>query len=966
MAMKEVSVPAARLRNLGTTGVSLAALALGLVATPALSQTRPDAAPEEEGTDQARTVASVPATAAPGDPATVVVTGSRIVRDGYQAPTPTTVLGIEQLQATAPANIADAVNSLPQLGGSTTPRTAGAGVGGGTGGANFLNLRSLGANRTLVLLNGNRVVGAATSGSVDINLLPSALVRRVDVVTGGASAAYGSDAVAGVVNFVLDTNYEGLKLNLMRGISGLGDAGQFNAELTFGTSFAGGRGHFLISGQYADTDAVNRADSRDWFQGYKIIGNPAFTTTNGQPGNFLLPGVSLARATDGGLIIAGPLRGTQFGPGGSILQPFIFGNVVSGLIMGGGTPNDVAGRFQLLPPLQRGSIFARASYEFADFLTAYVEASYGRSDTTTSSSTYVRQGDITVRNDNPYVPAGLNLTGITSFSLGRTNYELGIPQARNVREMRRGVVGLEGRVGAARWNAYYQYGESQILNQISSNAIVANFNRAVDAVRNPAVGGVAGVAVGAPVCRSTLTNPGDGCQPFNPFGFGSPSAASIQYINGIARQNIRIRQDVAAINGQIEPFSLWAGPVSLAAGLEYRRESYTADADPTSVTSGYWLGNYKPGAGEYDVKEVFAEVIVPLLRDIPLVSALDFNGAVRSTWYSTSGRVTTWKAGLTWDVFSDLRLRGTLSRDIRAPNLNDLFLGGQSNSIGIPDVLQTGAPNVFITQITGGNPTLVPEVADTTALGIVYRPSWFPGFSASVDYYKIDISGAIIAQTASQIVNQCYGFGVPAVPASCSAITLANPGTLLGAQVRVGGINVQTLNTSGFDIEVSYRRDLADIAAGLRGQLELRALGTNVRRFETTLAGVITDNTGTIGTAPKWRWYGSLGYRLGASRTNLSLRYVGEAVYNNFAPGTAQSIDQNHIDSVAYLNFAQSFDFGAMGVEGQFYFAVDNLLDTDPPIVGGQGGNNYASYGANATYHDTIGRSFRAGVRLQF
>jgi iron complex outermembrane receptor protein len=931
-------------RVLKLSSASVIAVASGaLLCTQAVAQTAPTSAVEE-----------------------VVVTGSRIVRDGYSAPTPTTVIGAQEIQASAPANLADYVNKLPQLGASTNPRTAGAGVGGGTGGANFLNTRSLGANRTLVLLDGRRVVGSATTGSVDINLLPTALVQRVDVVTGGASAAYGSDAVAGVVNFVLDKTFTGFKGNVQGGLSTHGDGGTFNAEMTYGTPFAGGRGHFLLSGQYALVDDISRADSRDWYQGYKIIVNPAYTATNGQPGNLLLPNVGLARATDGGLIFSGPLKGTMFGPGGA-LQTFTFGNIQNGLIQSGGTPNDIGGRFQLLPPLEQKSFFSRLSYDITDNLNANLETSYGYSDTTTDSSPYVRHGDITINTDNPYIPAALNTAGMTSFLLGRTNYDLGIPGAHNQRELKRVVVGLDGKfLKTGKWSAYYQAGKTSILNEVVRNPIVANYNRAVDVVRNPAVGGVAGVAAGDPVCRSTLTSPTNGCQPLNVFGLGSPSLAAINYVNGVAKQNIDIRQDVAALNGQIEPFSLWAGPVSLAAGVEYRKEQYTADADPLSVNNGYWLGNYKAGAGEYSVKEAFAEVIVPLLRDAPLAKAVDFNGAVRITDYSTSGTVKTWKAGLTWDVNDDLRLRGTLSRDIRAPNLNDLFLGGQSNSIGVTDVLQSGTPQVFITQITGGNPTLVPERADTTAYGVVYRPSWFPGFSGSIDYYNIEIDNAITGQTAQTIINSCYGFGVPATPSVCSAINLARAGTLAGATVRVGGVNVQSLETSGLDMEASYRRPLDAFVTNWKGDLDLRLVGANVRKYRSTLGGVVTDNLNTLGNALEWRWFGTAAYSLGPSRTTLTVRYVGPAVYNNFAPGTAQSVDHNHIASVTYFDLATNYSLELMGTKSQFYAVVENLFDKDPPVVGGSGGNNYASYGASATYHDTIGRTVRVGLRFQY
>lgn len=931
------------------------------------SATLPAAASATASSSEAATVDSSSATnsgasAAPLDE--VVVTGTRVLRDGYEAPTPTSVMSAEEIANVAPQNIADLVNRLPQLAGSTTPRSAGNGVAGGVGGANFLNTRSLGIGRTLTLLNSRRVVASALTGAVDVNLLPQNLVERVEVVTGGASAAYGSDAVAGVVNFILDSDYTGLKGSVAMGGSTHGDADQWSANFAFGDQFADGRGHVLLSGQYTDTEGVLRADSRDWYKGYKQIRNPAYTATNGEPANLVLPGVGLARATDGGVIVSGPLRGTAFGPNGE-LQAFTFGGIQDGLIAQGGTANDVGGRFALLPPLEQYTGFARVSFDLTERTVAYTELSYGYSDAANTTSPFVRHGDISISSDNPFIPSGLNMAGVTSFSMGRTNYDLGVPEGHNVRRLYRAVVGVDGGFGdSVAWNFYYQYGKSKILNEVPNNPIRANYNQAVDVVRNPATGGVAGVATGAPVCRSTLTSPGNGCQPMNIFGFGAPSAESIAYVNGVARQDIDIRQDVVALSAQVEPFSTWAGVVSVAAGAEYREESYVSTADELSVSTSYWLGNFKPGEGEYNVKEAFVETIVPLLNDAPLADSLELNLAARFTDYSTSGEVETWKAGITYDINSEIRLRATRSRDIRAPNLGEMFLGGQVASVGVQDVLQPSAPNVFALQRTGGNPALMPETADTNALGIVYRPSWLPGFSASIDYYDISIDGAIIAMTARDIINQCYGFGVPAVPGACSAITLAIPGTLERATINVGGVNAQTLETSGFDIEMGYRMNLGS------GALSLRAMATNVREYEQLLGNVVTDNLNAIGGtnthAVKWRGLLSADFDIDWSRTSLAARYIGSLVYNNWPDGNPLSVDRNRIASRTYLDLSQTFVFPYHGVGLELFGVVENLLDDDPSIVASSGGNNYAGIGTDGSVFDTLGRTYRVGVRFSF
>lgn len=274
----------------------------------------------------------------------VQVTGTRIVREGFDAPTPTTVAAIEDINKLAPASIADYVNRLPVFSGSVTPRSS-VGANGIVSGGNYLNTRSLGPTRTLILLDGRRLPPSTITGLVNINLIPTALVQRVDVVTGGASAAWGSDAVAGVVNFVLNKDFQGVRGSLQAGVSEEGDAPSRNVEIAFGRQFADGRGHLALSGEYINLGVAGPVGSRSWYQGHKVIANPAFVAGNGQPRLVVLPNVGISNATEGGLIVAGPLRGTQFGPGG-VPAPFNFG-FTSGLQSAGGTAEDSARRLQI-------------------------------------------------------------------------------------------------------------------------------------------------------------------------------------------------------------------------------------------------------------------------------------------------------------------------------------------------------------------------------------------------------------------------------------------------------------------------------------------------------------------------------------------------------------------------------------------------------------------------------------------
>ncbi|WP_176695897.1 TonB-dependent receptor plug domain-containing protein [Phenylobacterium immobile] len=568
-------LPTSKLRPVALAGASLLTLAITLGApTFAAAQTAEEAAPAEAELES------------------VVVTASRIVRDGYEAPTPTTVVGVAELQKQSAPNIANVINQLPQLGGGGGTATRSVNFASGVnGGVNAFNMRNLTAVRTLTLLDGHRVVGASLQQITDVNSLPTNLVSRVDIVTGGASAAWGSDAVAGVVNFVLDKTFTGVKGQASYGQSYRGDGANINGDLAFGTSFMGGRGHLLLSGRYEKEDGIFSNASRDWYIGYKAVPNTARTATNGQPGFIAYDNAGLRLATSGGVITSGPLAGTQFGPGGTVL-PYRPSTAGSGLIGVGGDVEDIGGQYAITPNIKNGSLFGRVSFDLTDDINTYVELSKGWASGFNLTSHYIRHGDIVIRSDNPFIPSALNLNGATSFNMGRVQNEeeLGPLHIINKRNITRMLMGVDGKTDwfndSFKWNAYYQRGKTHLFTRNAHNAILANFARAVDVVRNPATGGVPGISVGAPVCRSTITDPTNRCQPFNVFGQGSPSAQSIAYVTeSDSYMDLYVKQDVAQAGFQFEPFSLPAGPVSIAAGAEWRKERYTNEVDPLDAAN---------------------------------------------------------------------------------------------------------------------------------------------------------------------------------------------------------------------------------------------------------------------------------------------------------------------------------------------------------------------------------------------
>ena len=492
----------------------------------------------------------------------IVVTGTRIVRNGYEAPTPTTVLSLETIDNAAPINTADVVNIMPPLAGSSTPRTGNLGASGGQAGTNALNLRGLGANRTLVLLNSRRVVPQTLSGVVDINQFPNALIERVDIVTGGASAVYGSDAVAGVANFLLDTDFKGLKGEALGGVTTYGDDQQYKVSLTAGTNFASGRGQFLVSGEHSHVDGI-RGNPRPWYRGWKVLNNPDYAPGNELPQFIVRPNVNLSTAAPGLLITSGPLRGIVFGDGG-VPRQFQYGAVVSDPLMVGGEPTDITTATDLDAEVARDSLFARSSFNILDGLQVFAEYGYAYSTTQTTTAKHFNLGNITIQRDNAFLPSEVRVlmedAGLSFFGGGSTNQDLDDIATKSRRSVTRYTFGSIGSLNAfdTRWNwdAYVQKGIAKVSNKVFAY-IRDNYREAIDSVVGPS---------GNIVCRVTLTDPQRHCIPYNVIGTGVVSQEAIDYVMGVSRLNQRLTQDVVALSFRGEPLSTWAGPVSLAFG----------------------------------------------------------------------------------------------------------------------------------------------------------------------------------------------------------------------------------------------------------------------------------------------------------------------------------------------------------------------------------------------------------------
>jgi outer membrane receptor protein involved in Fe transport len=959
----------------------------------------------------------------------IIVTGSRVARDGFQAPTPLTVLSETEIQNSSPTNnIADFVNTLPSLAGSTRPSNSRLNISSGQAGINALNLRNLGSERTLILVNGRRSVGSTITGLVDINTIPQALISGVEVVTGGASAAYGSDAVAGVVNFALNNKFEGLKFEADSGITQEGDGFNYSFSAAAGMAFAGGRGHVLLSGEVAHNDGILQVD-RDWNAiGFLRFENPAYlaNANSGAPQYIFVRGAGPTNSTPGSIITnsaggaANRLRGIYFGSGGSVNQ-FVWGDLTFPVQTGTAVPlrtrggdwrvNDSGRNIGLDPRDDRYGVFGRLSYEVGDNVELFAEAAYNKQEVLFNAGPNLQTGIVLNATGCTQTPVPITcnafllntmgaaaLQGITSVTIATTSADLPFRGINNKREVQRYLIGAEGQFDAfgktARWDIYGQYGRADLREQLRDIQNIARINAARDAAFAPAGSGFPTGSIQCLINVDANPNNNDAaCVPLNRLGLGVADPAAIDYVLGDPYRKQRLEQMVVGANLSLTPFATWAGDVSIAVGAEYRKEKISGfvpdefqpvptrdvNGNVIGATNRWSVGNYLPSFGSYNVKEAYLETV------IPLGFGLEFNGAVRATDYSTAGYVTTWKAGATWQPIDDIRLRVTRSRDIRAPNLNDLFQAGTANSDSVsnpgfitgtsPSFVPAGQPPQAGYSYSGfatGNTDLTPEKSDQWNVGAIFTPRFLPGFNLAVDYFDIRLKSGISAFSAQQIVNLCF-LGEQAF---CNAISVDPARTQNPAQpylvILTRPFNAASQKVRGVDIDASYRIPMAQGS----GAFTIRGLATRYleNRFNSGVPGTVVLNTvgvnGGQSSTPKWIYRVSAAY----DDDDFSITAVGRGVSagkyvaNGIECQTtcpvstvnAPTYERNRVKGAFYvdLNLTQKFSVGGDDGRGEFFINVTNLLNGDPILLPETG------LAANSTYSDLLGRAFRVGVRF--
>ncbi|MDT7533130.1 TonB-dependent receptor [Sphingobium sp. SA2] len=785
-----------------------------LSTTSVYAQTTPasDAAPVIA---QADSIESTPAAPAAAD---ITVTGSRIARQDYTASSPIVTLGVAAIENRGAVTIESALNDLPQF----TPSTGQANAFPSRGGQANLNLRGLGTNRALVLISGRRAQPSNGDGTIDVNTIPRQLIQNVETITGGASATYGSDAMAGVVNFKLRDRFEGIQIDGQYNLTTRGDAAARQLGLLAGTDFAQGRGNVFVALDYTSRERVQRRD-RSFFTENGTV-NIAFLPTgvadlsanppsqlavNGVFNRYGTPPATVSRTrgfgvnNDGSLFTANPVTAPIFNYKGPIDDLIRSQN--NTLLQASGLYYDI----QI--PLERFNGFARAEYELSDTLKAFVQGQYTAyvADVGISITPLGSLGQVTfVPATNPFIPADLK-TLLNSrsnpagdFVYNKLLFPLGPRTQREEWDLYQVVAGLSGDITSLGWTWDVSFTHGRTENQstlrggVSASALQQLLRDPFGGAGRPASGAVAAVS---PLCEGGL----------NLFGDQPISQSCQSFILREAVNTTVLKQETAEANIQGTVLTLPAGPLKFAAGATYRRNRYAFTADPVVAAAdltGY--GASRSGGGSTEVGEIYAELLAPLIHDTPFIKEFNLGAAYRYSNYDSIGGVSAYKADIDWAIVDEVRVRGGYSRAVRAPSVGELFAA--PNSVGVTlgaPLSPTGAPaftgdpcdvrgayrtgpngarvsalcvaqGVPASAIAGytyvgntvfatneGNAALREESADTYSIGLVlkspFATSVLSRLTASIDYYNISISDAIGVLGVPVALSRCFnGDGV--------------------------------------------------------------------------------------------------------------------------------------------------------------------------------------------------------------
>lgn len=927
----------------------------------------------------------------------IFVTGSRLARRDLVAPSPITSIDTEELQTSGNVTLEDTLNEFPQLAPDTTSSTN------QSGGAGVLsaNLRGLGAVRTLVLVDKRRFVPADETGLTDLATIPTILLERVEIITGGASAVYGSDAIAGAVNFILRDDIEGVETRYQYGQSMEGDGNTHNVDLVFGSSIGDGRGNVVAHASYTKRDPIFMGDRA--FSAQPLLADSSGVLQNFGSGNIpggliglnsalfdQINGVDLAGAD-----CPGPVQGVRFGPNGEP-TPFC-------------RPTDqfnYADVNYLLRPLERWQVSSLGSYEITDNIEAYGQFFYTKKENAFQQapeavqprSTGQEAGTLLIPNadTNPLFPEPLrdffgantaffdpdNDGVFTVRNVGRRFEEFGPRNTSYTADSLSMTAGFRGAfdvMGAPwQWDTFYQYQRSDVDSFQTGRLSVSRTTLGLDVE----------VVDGVPQCRIDLLN----CVPVNLFGTETLTPEMADFLSvGTGTRNKFTRQVAGgSIAGDL--FELPAGPVSTAFGVEYRKETFETSPDEVALSGD--LTSVAPifNRGDYDLFEFFGETRLPIISDVQFVESFAIEGAVRYSDYSTIGGVVTWKVGGDWVVNDWLRARASYNRAIRAPNLNELFgapslgfLGGIDPCVadnnpseaqkdlcvaqGVPaafrDTLEVGASQGF-NVLSGGNQDLDEEKSKTLTFGVVFSVPFIEGLDVTADYYRIEVDGAVSQVSAQTLVDSCFQT-LDAGSVACQSISRLSDGNIdtVGAPL----LNLASLEVSGVDLQATYGLDLPSALA-----LPNEAASVNFRlvsswQFDETTVPLAGEaeiecagffggpcSSDSVRLTPDFRAFFTAAYESGPLSVRTEVQYIGDF---ELSPLGFQ-LEDDRLDPEVYVDLIGAF---RVRENVEIFAGVNNLLDNDPPVIGFRAGGDSNT---NPQLYDVVGRRFFVGGALKF
>ncbi|MBC8024579.1 MAG: TonB-dependent receptor [Steroidobacteraceae bacterium] len=976
--------------------------ALALAAQPAFAQ---ETAPDNAGTEEEAASQSE-----------IVVTGSRIARPELEVANPIVAISAEEIEQSGLINVTDVLIRNPALTASIDGSlSGGADAGFGATGVNLLDLRNLGTDRTLVLVNGRRhVAGIPNSAAVDINSIPQALIEKVDVLTGGASAIYGADGVSGVVNFVLKSNFSGIDARAQAGVSDNGDAGTQLASIVVGKNFADDRGNFTLAYEFANSDRLSSFDRA--FSGDTFVNRGIFRNVDDIPDDPAVPdrivynNITWAGSAPDGAIDLDLDGVPDFTGSGLPYQDGIFIPGSGARAFGGASNTPTAGYFgDLRPSTERHNVNALASFEFSDAVRVFAEGKYVR-----NRAFSVGQPSFDfftfLAPDNAFLNDRFGAAAAPDGALlTRDNFDFGIRGERNRRETLRFVGGVDGEISEdARYELAYVFGQTKARNTQTSNLIADRYFAALDAVRAPN---------GQIVCRSTLDpaspidennfgspastfTPGANspCRPLNVLGNGVASPEALAFVLADNTNRDRVRQHVVSgsIAGDFDSlFELPGGSLGFALGAEYRRESSRSIPDEL-IQNGEFrdFAAVAPSSGRFNVKEVFAELNAPILSDRPFFELLSFSAAIRYSDYSTVGSTTTWKVDGIYAPVRDIRFRGSYAEAVRAPNIGELFLpptgtfafvtdpcdvtrlgdgtsSRQANCTALlaglgltPLQIANFSPSTDIQNTTsrrgttGGNLDLTEETAKTWTAGVVLQPRFIPNLTITFDWYDIRIEDAVNTPTATEVAELCVD--QPTIDnVFCDNVFRATgTGFVLGdgndPQRRIGfnvrPQNVAEFETAGADLTVRYSYDFGSIG---KFGIDLQAGYLDKITFVPSI-GAETDDDLREQYNPRYRGFLGLDYGLEGFKASYGVSYFSKT--RRFT--TEQLAANPDLSDPRFFFFKERWEHEiqlAYDVDERFTFygGVNNIFDEKPSF-------DSLSYPVSG-----VGRFLYAGARVK-